>query len=393
VPDRLSEILPALRRRWASHSSPTLRPFAVSDGATGSEHGIGTGDPAFTIIVADEEGVRALASLDQFTIAVAYLEGHLDVAGDLLAALAMRGLFHDRHPLAYASRFVKPLLKGQVRSDRQFIASHYDLDNDFFLTFLDTRHRCYTHGLFERDDEKLEDAMTRKMDLALDEIGVRPGDEVLEVGGGWGAFAEHAARRGIGVTTLTISAESERFLLDLAAREDLPITVVKEHVYRYVPGRRFAAIVNMGVTEHLPDYPATVRAYQRLLRPGGKIYLDAVAARAKHRVSTFMSRYIYPGNASPMVLQDYVRAVARSPFELISVHEDRHNYFLTCRDWGERLDAARDQIVRRWGEPLYRRFRLFLWGSAAGFAIGDVLAYRWVLQLPDPATLVPPPSA
>lgn len=90
-----------------------------------------------------------------------------------------------------------------------------------------------------------------------------------------------------------------------------------------------------------------------------------------------------------MVLQDYVGAVAKSPFELLSVHEDRWNYFLTCKMWGERLDAAREEVVGRWGEPLYRKFRLFLWGSAAGFATGKILAYRWVLQLPDPATLRP----
>ena len=387
--DQLIEILPVLRRRWESSSPPALRAFAVRHGPTGPEHLVGTGEPAFTIVTADAEGVAALGSLDQFAIAVAYLDGHLDITGDLRAALAMREIFHDRHPLRYAARFAQPLLKGQVRSDRGFIASHYDLDNDFFLTFLDTRHRCYTHGLFERGDEKLEDAMTRKMDVAFDEIGVRAGDAILEVGGGWGAFAEYAARRGVEVTTLTISAGSERYLLDLATREDLPITVVKEHVYRYAPGRRFAAIVNMGVTEHLPNYAASLRAYRRLLAPGGKVYLDAVAARAKHRVSTFMSRYIYPGNASPMVLQDYVGAVAKSPFELMSVHEDRWNYALTCTMWGERLDAAREEIVGRWGEPLYRRFRLFLWGSAAGFSTGRILAYRWVLRLPDPATLTP----
>ena len=115
------------------------------------------------------------------------------------------------------------------------IASHYDLDSEFFLTFMDSRHRCYTHGIFERDDEKLEDAMTRKMDLAIEDVGARPGDHVLEVGGGWGAFAEHAARRGIRVTTLTISAESERFLDDLVRREDLPVSVVRQHVFEYPP--------------------------------------------------------------------------------------------------------------------------------------------------------------
>ena len=381
--DWLSPIVPVLRRRWRSYDSPASRPFTVRDAGGGPAHLIGDGEPAFTLTVADSDGAAALRSLDQFAIAVAYLNGHLDIDGDLLAALAMRGLFHDRHPLAYLGRFAGPLVSGRVRSDRRMIASHYDLDSEFFLSFMDSRHRCYTHGIFERDDEKLEDAMTRKMDLAIEDVGARPGDHVLEVGGGWGAFAEHAARRGIRVTTLTISAESERFLDDLVRREDLPVSVVRQHVFEYAPGRRFDAIVNMGVTEHLPDYPATLRAYGRLLEPGGRVYLDAVAARAKHRVSTFMSRYVYPGHSSPLVLHSYLAAVARTPFELVSVHEDRHNYYLTCKAWGERLDAARAEVTRRWGEPLYRRFRLFLWGSAAGFASRQVQAYRWVLRLPD----------
>jgi cyclopropane-fatty-acyl-phospholipid synthase len=86
-----------------------------------------------------------------------------------------------------------------------------------------------------------------------------------------------------------------------------------------------------------------------------------------------------------LLLHDYLRQVAQSPFQLISVADDRHNYYLTCKIWAQRLDAARDDVVRRWGEPLYRRFRLFLWGSAAGFDTDLVQAYRWVLHLPGPA--------
>jgi cyclopropane-fatty-acyl-phospholipid synthase len=113
------------------------------------------------------------------------------------------------------------------------------------------------------------------------------------------------------------------------------------------------------------------------------VYLDALAMRSKHHVSTFMSRYIYPGvAAAPLVLHRYLANVSRSPFELSSVVDERHNYHLTCKAWALRLDAARDEVVRRWGDPLYRRFRLFLWGSAAGFATGQVQAYRWVLHLP-----------
>jgi cyclopropane-fatty-acyl-phospholipid synthase len=378
-----SDVIAALQRRYQTFFATTSAvPFAVAT-AAGSPHVFGTGEPVFTITIKDQRGAKALAALDQFQVAVAYLKGWLDVDGDLAEALKMRSFFKDFHPIAFLSRFTPgALVRGRKEDDRRAISRHYDEDSEFFLTFLDTRHRCYTEGVFAADDEPLEDAMTRKMDLALDAIEVKPGDRVLEVGGGWGAFSEHAARRGVDVTTTTLAVESERYLTDLFARERLPVTVVRQHIFGYTSDRKFDAIVNMGVTEHLPDYKTTLSKYGELLRPGGRVYLDALAMRRKHAASTFMKRYIYPGNSAPLLLHQYLKHVARSPFELLSVTDDRHNYYLTCREWGRRLDARREEIVAKWGEPLYRRFRLFLWGSAAGFDTGMVQAYRWVLRLP-----------
>jgi cyclopropane-fatty-acyl-phospholipid synthase len=376
-------MIAALQRRYQTFiaTEPAV-PFAVAP-AGAQAHLFGTGDPVFTITVKDTRGAKALAGLDQFGVAVAYLQGWLDVDGDLAAALRMRKFFNDFHPIAFLSRFTPAaLIQGRKENDRRNISAHYDEDSEFFLSFLDTRHRCYTEGVFASDDEPLEDAMTRKMDLALEAIEVKPGDRVLEVGGGWGAFSEHAARRGIDVTTTTLAVESERYLKDLFAREKLPVNVVRQHIFGYHSDQKFDAIVNMGVTEHLPDYKTTLAKYAELLRPGGKVYLDALAMRRKHGISTFMKRYIYPGNSAPLLLHQYLRHVSRSPFELISVADDRHNYYLTCREWAKRLDERRDEIVARWGEPLYRRFRLFLWGSAAGFDTGLVQAYRWVLKMP-----------
>jgi cyclopropane-fatty-acyl-phospholipid synthase len=139
----------------------------------------------------------------------------------------------------------------------------------------------------------------------------------------------------------------------------------------------------MGVTEHLPNYRLSIRKYAELLKPGGKVYLDALAMRRKHRVSTFMKSYIYPGSSAPLLLHSYLKEVSRSPFEVVSVVNDRHNYYLTCLEWARRLDAASPEIVNRFGESLYRRFRLFLWGSAAAFESGLVQAYRWVLHKPN----------
>ncbi|GAA2702149.1 MULTISPECIES: class I SAM-dependent methyltransferase [Actinoplanes] len=384
---RRRTVADVFRRRYDDYfRDRTPIPFEIQtrDGATFS-FGVSESTPArFCLVARDDAGQDAMLSLDQLQIAVAYLRGHLDVEGDIAAVLSMRRFFSDLHPVAFLGRWAPSLVHGHADHDRRAIARHYDEDSEFFLTFLDTRHRCYTQGVFAGDDEPLEDAITRKLDIALDDIRVKPGDRVLEVGGGWGAFAEHAARRGIEVTTVTLAAESERFLKDLFDREALPVTVVREHILRYASERKFDAIVNMGVTEHLPDYRATLQTYARLLKPGGRVYLDALAMRRKHTASTFFKQYVYPGRSAPLLLHSYLRQVARSPFELLNVEDDRHNYYLTCRAWAQRLDARREEITARWGEELYRRFRIFLWGSASGFDTRLVQAYRWTLQL-DPA--------
>jgi cyclopropane-fatty-acyl-phospholipid synthase len=68
---------------------------------------------------------------------------------------------------------------------------------------------------------------------------------------------------------------------------------------------------------------------------------------------------------------------------VLQVHNDRHNYYLTCKSWAEKLEDARDEIISRWGEMLYRRFRLYLWGSAQAFLCQKIDAYRVVLELPN----------
>jgi cyclopropane-fatty-acyl-phospholipid synthase len=314
-------------------------------------------------------------------IGEAYLKGALDVEGDFLRVLSLRNLFRDRHPLLWAWKFVRPLLFGQVKSDARAIAEHYDEDPEFYLSFLDDAHRCYSQGVFEHDGEPLEAGIRRKLDFALDAIGVREGERVLDVGGGWGAWTEYAGERGIRVTSLTISQASERFINALIQRKKLPCRVVREHLFAHQPAERYDAIVNLGVTEHLPDYARTLKKYASLLKPGGRVCLDASATRRKYDVSAFFEKHIFPGNGSPVCIHDYLGEVAKSPFSILAVYNDTHNYELTTRHWAQRLDAHREEIERRWGLAQYRRFQVYLWGCVDGFRRDVVQAYRWVLEL------------
>lgn len=341
----------------------------------------GKGEPAVKVLVKDRYGLAALGRMDELGICEAYMAGSLDVAGDMLGFVGLRGLLSDRHPLHSLWQRIAPLLIGRVRTDRQAIATHYDFSSEFYLKFMD-RTRCYSHALFERDDEALETAQRRKLDFAIDACRLKPGDHVLDVGGGWGSFTEHAGRRGIEVTSLTISAQQESYLTDLVRRHQLPCRIRNQDFLNYAAPAPYDAIVILGVMEHLPDYPAVLRKFQELLKPGGRVYLDASAFREKYSKPTFVSRYIFPGDHSYFCLHEFLAAVARTPMEVLAVHNDRHNYFLTCTAWAEKLEAARDEIASRWGETLYRRFRLYLWGSAHAFLTRGMDAYRVVLERP-----------
>lgn len=342
----------------------------------------GRGQPNIEIRVNDKAGLAAISGLDEVRICEAYMEGSLDVIGDMLGFISLRSALTDRHPLHRLWQRIAPFFTGSEHADRGAIASHYNFDNEFYFTFMDAT-RCYSQAVFERDDEPLETAQCRKLDFAIEACGLKAGDHVLDVGGGWGAFSEHAGRRGIKVTSLTIAHNSEQYLNDLISRLQLPCKVLNQHFLSHETTEPYDAIVILGVMEHLPDYPAVLQKFQQLLKPGGYVYMDASATREKYSKPTFISRYVFPGDHTLFCLHDFLASAAKTPLEVVAIHNDRHSYFLTCKAWAERLESARSEVISRWGEQLYRRFRIYLWGSAYAFLDYKADAFRVVLQRPS----------
>lgn len=341
----------------------------------------GKGEPDIKVLVKDRNGLSALSRFDELRICEAYMNGSLDVVGDMLGFISFRRVLSDKHPFYTLWQRLAPMFLGRVRSDRKAIASHYELSNEFYVLFMDPT-RCYSQAIFERDDESLETAQLRKLDFAVSSCRLKPGDRVLDVGGGWGSFTEHAGKLGMQVTSLTISRKSESYISELIRKIGLPCKVIYRNFMEYTSPELYDAIVILGVMEHLPDYDAVLRQFQRLLKPGGRVYLDASAAREKYYKPTFVSRYIFPGDHSFLCLHEFLAKAAKTNLEVLSVYNDRHSYYLTCKTWAEKLEASREEIVSRWGEMLYRRFLLYLWGSAHAFLSHEVDAYRVVLQQP-----------
>ncbi len=349
----------------------------------GSVQAFGKSEPRFDVTLNNNNALRALASLDEGRIGDAYLAGDLDIEGDMLAPFALRGEMKDFHLVTTIWRFLQPLLFGQIHTNKQAIAAHYDLDPEFFLSFLDPKTPCYTQGVYEGPDETLDVATRRKFDYCFEKCGLKAGDHILEIGPGWGAWFEYASQRGVKCTGITISQVSIDYLKERAGQLGHDWELINVDLLAYETDRTYDAIVIMGVIEHLPDYRKVLDKFQRLVKPGGRIFLDGSADTRKYELSSYMVKYIYGGNHSFMVLHEFLEKLAETPLEVLETFNDRVSYFLTFRQWARNFDSNRDAVIARFGEFDYRRFRLYLWGAGYEFLSRRLSCYRLIIQSPD----------
>jgi cyclopropane-fatty-acyl-phospholipid synthase len=363
---------------------PIETPFSIAM-PDGNKRDVGEGEPQFHVALRTDRAVKALGTLDEANIAEAYLQGDIDLDGDMISPFALRASLDDRHPIVTAWRFIQPLIFGQLFTNKAAIASHYDLEQRLFLSFLDPVLPAYSQGVYENDDETLETALQRKFDYAVEKCELRQSSRVLEIGPGWGAFASHVLPRGVNFVGLTISEVSLKFINEKLSEHRENFNILLQDFLEYDPKEKFDSIVMMGVIEHLPHYERVLKKFDHLLKPGGLIFLDGSAARKKYELSTFMVRHIYPGNHSFLVLDDFVNKVAKTPFEMLEILNDRHSYYLTFKQWAENLERNKDAIIRDFGDFEYRKFRLYLWGATYEFLSRNLDCYRMVLYKPKSA--------
>jgi cyclopropane-fatty-acyl-phospholipid synthase len=371
----------AMLGRFAAHfaDSPVCFQVTLPDGTV--QH-FGLDVPAFFVTLKNDRALKALASIDEGKIGDSYLAGDFDIEGDMIAPFALRGSMKDFHLLTSAWRFIQPLLFGQVHTNRQAITAHYDIDPEFFLAFLDPRTPCYTQGVYENAEETLDVATTRKFDYCFERLRLKPGDHILEIGPGWGAWFEYASRRGVKCTGISISQTSIDYLNGRAKQLGHDWELINADLLAYETDRKYDAIVIMGVIEHLPDYKRVLDRFAGLLKPGGRVFLDGSACIKKYELSSFMVKYIYGGNHSFLVLDDFLNKLAQTPFEIMELFNDRISYFLTFRQWARNFDANREAVVKKFGEFNFRRFRLYIWGATYEFQSRSLDCYRMILELP-----------
>jgi cyclopropane-fatty-acyl-phospholipid synthase len=259
------------------------------------------------------------------------------------------------------------------------------VSNDFYALWLD-RLMVYSCAYFNHCDEDLDTAQERKLDYICRKLRLRPGERLLDIGCGWGALLMHAAREyGIEATGITLSRAQADLARKAIRRQGLEKKCSVELCdYRDMSDEAgFDKLVSVGMFEHVGEafLPAYFRKAWSLLKPGGVFLNHGIAATAltpKRPGPSFVDRYVFPdGELVP--LSTTLRTAELSGFEVRDVESLREHYAFTLNRWVQRLEKRRTEACGFSNETTFRVWRLYMAGSAYGFAKGRLNLYQTLL--------------
>ena len=374
--DEVRQVLRELARRLESEDvhlvfeAPGVEPVAL-----------GAPPPRTRVVFHTLEAALRLRGPDLPGLASDHLAGRIDFDGDLLQVLRLHGHL-DRKPTRWERAYyaAKLLLRDRAAYNRESIAFHYERPAEFFLPWFE-RWRSYSHGFYETRDDDPAAAQARKLQYAIDALGLEPGMRVLDVGGGWGCFVEYAGLQGIEVHALTLSEEQRRFTTRLIEDRNLPCRMEFADFFDFQPEEPYDAAVLLGSLEHLARYPEVAARLRELVRPEGGVYADFCARRDFQPMWGFVKRYIYTGPTAFVSLARLSAALLGEGFTIHRLGDDSLSYAWTVRDWARALEANRKQVAEVGGEPSVRAFLLWLWGSYESFLAGGTQAHHLVASL------------
>ncbi|MFG0331306.1 MAG: class I SAM-dependent methyltransferase [Phycisphaerales bacterium] len=356
------------------------------------EHRFGTGaGPAAQVAVHDPRAWASIVFGGSNGAAESYIARQWDV--DSLATLIELLLLNYDALVRLESAFSwlgEPWRRISYRLERNSrngarknIEAHYDLSNEFFACMLDPT-MMYSCAIFDRPDMTLEDASRTKLERICQKLDLNRDDHVVEIGTGWGGFAEYAARRyGCRVTTTTISPQQFEYAqrrIENAGLSDR-VTVLEED-YRDLEGE-FDKLVSIEMIEAIgwEYYGEYFGVCDRLLKRDGLALIQAITIRdqfyerAKRR-RDFLKQYIFPGSCLPSITALSTAMSRTSELKITHLEDIGPHYATTLSHWRSRYHENRDAIESLGFDNRFERLWMFYLGYCEGAFrarhVGDV---------------------
>lgn len=311
-----------------------------------------------------------------------YSKGLIEIHGDFLSFVneITTAITHKRDKGYYGPK-IRSLLYAMrpntpIRSQHN-VHHHYDLGNEFYKLWLDKR-MVYTCAYYDTPEATLAEAQVAKLDHICRKLRLRPGQNVIDAGCGWGALALHMAEHyGVNVTAYNNSKEQVAFARERAAGKTLDGQVrYIEDDYRDID-QRCDAFVSVGMLEHvgLANFKALGAVINRCLKREGFGLIHSIGRSFPNRTDPWIVKHIFPGGHVPS-LSEMMSVFEPYKYSIIDVENLRPHYAQTCADWLQNFEVVADKVAEIYDEEFVRMWRLYLAGSSAGFQSGTLQLYQ-----------------
>lgn len=339
------------------------------------------GDRPWDIKIHNENVFKRVLLEGSVGIGEAYMDGWWDAEqlDELLARALKKRLSSDLkvnlNTLLYVlgSRIFNLQSKGRAYHVAEH---HYNLGNDLFISMLDKRMN-YSCGYW-KNARNLDEAQEAKLDLICNKLDLKPGQRILDIGCGWGAFVKYAAEK-YKVEAVGITVSKEQLELAKEKCKGLPIELRLQD-YRD-PNEQFDHVVSIGMFEHVghKNYRTYMEVVRRCLKDDGLFLLHTIGGNfSDTRTDPWLNKYIFPNGMLPSIAQ-----IGKAIEELF-VMEDWHNfgadYEKTIMAWHHNFITNWEKIKHNYDARFFRMWKLYLLSCAALFRIREVQLWQVVLS-------------
>lgn len=342
----------------------------------GKQHLVGEGEPEFTVVFRRMPRVGDLLTSTSIALGEAYMDGSLDIQGDLYETLNL--FMGQMGKFSTDKRKLKNIMFSPKtkQNQKKEVSSHYDIGNDFYRLWLDET-MSYSCAYFKTEQDSLYEAQCNKADRILEKLNLREGMSLCDIGCGWGFLLIRAAKkykvRGVGITLSSEQAKEFRERIKEEQLEDY--LEVRLMDYRDLPdtGLKFDRVVSVGMIEHVGrgNYEEFMRCVKSILHPGGLFLLHYISALQEYPGDAWVKKYIFPGGMVPS-LREIINIAGDMRFYTLDVESLRRHYNRTLLLWNENFQEHRREVVQMFDEEFARMWELYLCSCAATFNNGVI---------------------